>query len=74
MKFLRWYDYILINIHWFSMTTRSNVLTPLVIPLLVQQFVGEETKGTYLGIIRLWALMAALLIQAITGILSDRTT
>ena len=70
-KELRWFDYIPININWFALTTRSQVLTPLVIPLLVQQFVGEANKGTYLGMMRLWALMAALLIQAVMGLLSD---
>lgn len=71
---LHWYDYITININWFALTTRSQVLTPLVIPLLVQQFVGEATKGTAVGTIRLWALMAALLFQALMGILTDRNT
>ena len=37
---IRWYDYITININWFALTARSQVLTPLIIPLLVQQFVG----------------------------------
>ena len=32
---IRWYDYITININWFALTTRSQVLVPLVIPLLV---------------------------------------
>ncbi len=71
---IRWYDYITINIYWFALTTRSQVLAPLVIPLLVQQFVGEEFKGTYVGIIRLWALMTAVLFQALMGLLSDRST
>jgi len=70
---LRWYDYITININWFALTTRGQVLTPLVIPLLVQQFMGESMKGTYVGRMRLWALMAALLMQALMGILSDRS-
>ncbi len=73
-KELRWFDYFTLNINWFALTTRSQVLTPLVIPLLVQQFVGESSKGTYLGNMRLWALMVALLIQAVMGLLSDRNT
>ena len=73
-KELRWYDYITININWFALTTRSQTLTPLVLPLLVQQFVGEANKGSALGTIRLWALMAAVLIQALMGLLSDRNT
>jgi MFS family permease len=70
---IRWHDYITININWFALTTRSQVLTPLVIPLLVQQFVGEAQKGSYVGTLRLWTLMAAVLFQALIGILSDHT-
>jgi MFS family permease len=71
---IRWHDYITININWFAIITRSQVLAPLVIPLLVQQFIGEESKGTYVGILRLWTLMAALLFQAFMGLLSDHST
>lgn len=71
---LRWYDYITVNIYWFALTTRSQVLTPLVLPLLIQQFVGEEFKGTYYGIMRWGTLMFAVLIQALMGLLSDRST
>ena len=69
----RWYDYITINIYWFALTTRSQVLAPLIIPLLVQQFVGEAVKGTYVGQIRLWALMTAVLVQSLMGIISDQS-
>lgn len=71
---IRWFDYITINIYWFALTTRSQVLSPLVVPLLVQRFVGEAAKGTYVGNMRLWALMIAVLFQALMGMLSDRST
>lgn len=71
---IHWYDYITINIYWFGLTTRSQTLSPLIVPLLVQQFVGEASKGSAVGTMRLWALMAAVLIQALMGMLSDRTT
>jgi MFS family permease len=70
---IRWHGYITININWFALTTRSQVLAPLVIPLLVQQFVGEAQKGSYVGTLRLWTLMAAVLSQALVGMLSDHT-
>lgn len=70
----RWYDYVTVNIYWFALTARAQTLTPLIVPLLVQQFVGEEAKATYYGIIRLWALMVAVLTQALMGLLSDRST
>ena len=71
---LRWYDYITINIYWLGLSTLSQTLTPLVFPLLVQGFVGEETKGTFFGTLRLWSLMIALLSQAFWGMLSDHST
>jgi MFS family permease len=71
---LRWYDYLTINIYWFALTTRSQTISPLILPLLVQQFVGEQAKGAALGNIRLWALMTAVLVQALMGMLSDRST
>lgn len=71
---IRWHDYITININWFALTTRSQTLTPLVIPLLVQGFVGDAQKGSYVGTLRLWTLMAALLFQALIGMISDHTS
>ncbi len=71
---LRWFDYITINIYWLGLTALSQTLSPLVFPLLVQQFVGEQEKGTFFGTLRLWTLMVALLVQALMGMLSDRCT
>jgi MFS family permease len=70
---IRWYDYITVNIYYFALTTRSQTVA-LIVPLLVQSFVGEATKGAALGTIRLWGLMVALLFQAFAGILSDQST
>ncbi len=73
-KPLHWYDAITINIYYFALTLRSQTLTPLIVPLLVQQFVGDETKGTSYGNLRLVSLMVALLVQAVAGMLSDHNT
>lgn len=70
---LRWYDLISINIYFLGLTTISQTMTPLVIPLLVQKFVGEGQQGTFYGTARLWSLMVALLVQALMGMLSDRS-
>jgi MFS family permease len=73
-RFLHWFDYLTINIYWFGLTSISQTMTPLVVPLLVQQFVGEELKGTYYGNLRLWQLMTALLVQALMGMISDHSS
>lgn len=71
---IRWYDYITINIFYFALTARSQTLTPLILPLLVQQFMGNEVKGAAYGNLRLWALMIAVLVQGLVGMLSDHST
>ena len=71
---LRWYDYITVNIFYFALTARAQTLTPLILPLLVQTFMGDAVKGTAYGNLRLWALMIAVLAQGLVGILSDRST
>ncbi len=70
---LRWFDAITINIYFTGLTTVSQTLTPLVIPLLVQQFVGVDQQGGYYGQIRLWSLMTALVVQSFMGLLSDHS-
>ena len=69
----RWYDYITINVFWLGLTTISQS-NGLIVPLLVQQFVGPEKQGTAFGRLRLYTLMVALLVQALMGMLSDRST
>ena len=71
---LHWYDYITLNVYFLGLTTISQTMSPLVIPLLVEHFVGEAQKATFYGTTRLWTLMTALLVQALMGILSDRST
>ena len=70
---IKWYDYLTINIHFLGISALSQTMTPLVIPLLVQIFVGEAQKGTYYGRLRLWSLMVALLIQSLMGMVSDQS-
>jgi MFS family permease len=73
MRRLRWYDYVTINIYWLGLTTVSQG-NAIIIPLLVQKFVGHEQQGTAFGSLRLYTLMVALLIQALMGMFSDRST
>lgn len=69
---IRWYDYITINIYWLGLTAVSQA-NGLIQPLLVQRFVGPEQQGTFYGNMRLYSLMTALLVQALAGMLSDRS-
>ena len=73
MKRMRWYDYITYNIYWLGLNMSSGSLTPIILPVLVAQFVGEAMKGTYLGFLRSVGLIVAILVQPAAGMLSDRS-
>jgi len=70
----RIHDYLTINAYWLGTAMISQTMAPLVLPLLVERFVGEAQKATYYGTLRLWGLMIALLAQAFWGLLSDQST
>jgi len=70
---LRWYDYFTVNSYYFGLSTLMQTMTPLVVPLLVQRYVGQAQQGSYYGSIRLWSLMVALLVQSLMGMLSDHS-
>jgi MFS family permease len=72
MKRLHWYDFITINIYWLGLTTVSQG-NGKIQPLLVQRFWGPDQQGTAYGTMRLYSLMIALLVQALAGMLSDRS-
>ena len=72
MKRLHWYDYITINIYWLGLTAVSQA-NGIIQPLLIQRFVGPDQQGTFYGNMRLYSLMIALLVQALAGMLSDRS-
>ncbi|MGW8250585.1 MAG: MFS transporter, partial [Anaerolineales bacterium] len=70
---LRWYDYFTVNIYFTGLMILAQSMTPLIVPLLVQDFVGIEQQGAYYGSLRLWSLMAAVLVQSLMGMLSDHS-
>jgi MFS family permease len=72
-RLIRWYDYFTFSVFFFGLQAIWQTMG-LVTPLLVEQFVGEAQKGTYLGTLRLFSLMFALLAQSLMGMLSDRNT
>jgi MFS family permease len=68
----RWYNYLTINAFWLGLTTISQT-NALIIPLLIQNFVGIDRQGKTFGQLRLYTLMVALLFQALMGMLSDQS-
>ncbi|MGC9349856.1 MAG: MFS transporter [Anaerolineae bacterium] len=71
---LRWYDYITINAYWLGINIASGVITPVLLPYLVVQFMPPEQKNTYLATVRASGLAVAMLVQPLAGMMSDRST
>ncbi len=74
MNRIRWWDHLTINAYWLGINVISGSLTPLILPLLVEQFVGADVKNTYYGLLRSAGLLVAILVQPLAGLLSDRNT
>ncbi|MFN2165351.1 MAG: MFS transporter, partial [Anaerolineae bacterium] len=70
---MRWYDYITISAYWFGFNIASATMTPVLLPFLVALFVPDEVKKTYLANLRVVSLAAAMMVQPMAGMLSDRT-
>ncbi|MDF1515741.1 MAG: ion channel, partial [Anaerolineae bacterium] len=71
---LRWYDFIFVNIYWLGINMASGIITPILLPYLVLQFMPPEQKNTYLAMVRVIGLAVAMLVQPLAGMLSDRGT
>lgn len=71
---LRWYNHLAINSYWLGINIATGIITPLLLPFLVVQFMPPAYKNTYLATLRVVGLAVAMLIQPLAGMLSDRST
>jgi Na+/melibiose symporter-like transporter len=64
--------FIAINVYWFGLAFLWNGIHPIILPALLLSFVPETLKNTYLGALTFIGLILAILIQPLSGALSDR--
>ncbi len=74
MRPWRWYDHITVNIYWLAISISAGILTPVLLPHLVERFMPPEQKNSYLATVRVLGLVVAMLVQPLAGMLSDRST
>lgn len=74
MKKIHWWEHLTINAYWLGINVISGSLTPIILPLLVGEFIGAEAKNSYLALLRASGLLVAILVQPLAGLLSDRNT
>lgn len=67
-------DYVKITIFGFAVTALWQSLHSIILPLRLLDFVPEEHKNTYLGLLTLSGLLLAMVVQPIAGAISDRAS
>ena len=61
------------NVYWFGIAFLWNGLHPIILPAILLNYVPEALKNTYLGGLTFFGLILAMIIQPLSGALSDRT-
>ncbi|MBM3143628.1 MAG: SLC45 family MFS transporter [Chloroflexi bacterium] len=72
MKAKRAFDLFAINAYWFGLSTMWNSLHVIILPAILLNFVPETRKNTSLGLLTFTGLMIAMIVQPISGSISDR--
>jgi len=60
------------NVYWFGLAFLWNGLHPIILPAILLNLVPETQKNSYLGIMTFIGLVLAIIIQPLSGSLSDR--
>jgi MFS family permease len=61
-----------LNANWVGLSFMWNALHPIVLPALLVDLVPAHSKNTYLGLLTFSGLLIAMVLQPISGGLSDR--
>jgi Na+/melibiose symporter-like transporter len=62
---------LVLNTYWVGLSFMWNALHPIVLPAVLLNYVPNAQKNTYLGLLTFAGLILAMLIQPISGALSD---
>ena len=62
----------MLNTYWIGLSFKWNAIHPLILPAVLLNYVPDNQKNTYLGILTFSGLVIATIIQPISGAISDR--
>jgi MFS family permease len=63
---------VVMNLYWLGLSFMWNSLHVLILPAVLLNFVPENLKNSYLGLLTFFGLILAMIIQPISGAVSDR--
>ena len=72
MKRLNLPQLLVLNAYWVGLSFMWNSIHPILLPAVLLNYVPDAKKNTYLGLLTFAGLIIALIIQPISGALSDR--
>src|SRR5512146_530237 len=62
---------LILNAYWVGLSFMWNALHPIILPAVLLNYVPDAQKNTYLGLLTFVGLFIAMLIQPLSGALSD---
>ena len=62
---------LVLNTYWIGLSFMWNALHPIILPAVLLNFVPDAQKNTYLGLLTFAGLIIAMIIQPLSGALSD---
>jgi MFS family permease len=71
MKKLSLPQLLVLNAYWVGLSFMWNALHPIILPAILLNYVPNAQKNTYLGLMTFVGLMIAMVVQPISGALSD---
>ena len=71
MKRLTLVQLLVINAYWVGLSFMWNSIHPILLPAVLLNYVPDAKKNTYLGLLTFAGLIIAMIVQPITGALSD---
>jgi MFS family permease len=71
MKKLKLPELLTLNAFWVGLSFKWNALHPIILPAVLLNFVPDARKNTYLGLLTFAGLLIAMVVQPLSGALSD---
>lgn len=71
MKRLSLAQMLTLNAYWVGLSFMWNALHPIILPAVLLNYVPDERKNTFLGLLTFIGLFIAMIIQPLSGALSD---
>ena len=71
MKKLNLPQLLVLNAYWVGLSFMWNALHPILLPAVLLNYVPDAKKNTYLGLLTFVGLVIAMLVQPLSGALSD---